>query len=272
LKSAVITGCGRGIGRAILERLAADGWLVVGLEADDRLAAEVAAFGGGTRVLVGDASDRTTLDRLASDAVSCAPLGAWVNNAATLAGGGTLHDVDVDRAERILAVNLMGYFWGCAAAARIFVDQRTAGSIVNVSSVHGRAGFSGYCAYDTAKGGVEALTRYLAVEYGPVGIRTNAIAPGGVATPGAALMAAETGNAERVLAEAGRQAPLRRLADPAEVASVAAFLLSDGASFVTGQTIAVDGGLTAACMVFPTDPSLNATYGLHVDELAGGLA
>jgi NAD(P)-dependent dehydrogenase (short-subunit alcohol dehydrogenase family) len=185
-----------------------------------------------------------------------------VNNASLLDGGGALHELDVPRVERIIAVNLNGYVWGCAAAVRAFVRGRSAGAIVNISSVHGRAGYSGYCAYDPAKGGVDALTRYVAVEYGPVGIRANAIAPGGVLTEGARQFIDESSDPERMLREIEEQSPLRKIAAPGEIAAVAAFLLSLEASFLTGQSIAVDGGLTATCMPFALDRSLAEAYGL----------
>jgi NAD(P)-dependent dehydrogenase (short-subunit alcohol dehydrogenase family) len=145
---------------------------------------------------------------------------------------------------------------------RTFVAQRSGGAIVNVSSVHGRAAYSGAVAYDISKAGVDALTRYIAVEYGPVGIRANAIAPGGVRTPLFERVVAAADDPERAEADAIRDHPLRRVAEPREIASVAAFLLSDEASFVSGQSLAVDGALTARCCTFPLDPALADAYGL----------
>jgi NAD(P)-dependent dehydrogenase (short-subunit alcohol dehydrogenase family) len=262
MSSAVITGCGRGIGRAILERLAADGYDVVGLERDEGLAAETETAVPDATVVVGDAAEPSAHDQAALQATALSPLVAWVNNASLLDGGGALHEAEVAIIEGILAVNLSGYIWGCAAALRSFARQRSGGAIVNISSVHGRAGYSGYCAYDPAKGGVDALTRYVAVEYGPVGVRANAIAPGGVLTEGARSIIARSDDPAQTLLEIADQNPLRKIAEPAEIAAVAAFLVSDGASFLTGQSIAVDGGLTAACMPFPLDPSIAAAYGL----------
>ena len=115
-------------------------------------------------------------------------------------------------------------------------------------------------AYDISKAGVDALTRYVAVEYGPVGIRANAIAPGGVRTPLYERFVAESADPERADSESAYAHPLRRIAQPREIAAVASFLVSDEASFVSGQSIAVDGGLTARCMDFELDPRIRAFF------------
>jgi len=155
-------------------------------------------------------------------------------------------------------VNLMGALWGCSSAVRSFLDQRSPGAIVSISSVHGRAAYSNAVAYDVSNAGIDALTRYVATEYGPVGIRANAIAPGGVRTPLFERWVAESDDPAATEREAAWSHPLRRVADPAEIASVASFLLSEGASFVSGQSLAVDGGLTARCIDFELDPALRA--------------
>ena len=260
--SAVVTGCGRGIGRAILERLQADGYAVVGLEWDPDTAADAArVLGEGGEVIVGDARERETMERLALAAARRAPLAAWVNNAGT-AGLGTLHAPVPEEIEGVFDVYLGGYFWGCSAAIRQFVEQRSGGAIVNISSVHGRAGYPGWAAYDAAKGGVDALTRHIAVTYGAFGIRANAIAPGGVRTPHLERFVQESPDPAETQREMDDSHPLRRIAEPREIASVASFLLSQEASFVTGQSLAVDGGLTASCITFPVDAELAAHYGL----------
>jgi NAD(P)-dependent dehydrogenase (short-subunit alcohol dehydrogenase family) len=140
------------------------------------------------------------------------------------------------------------------------------GAIVNISSVHGRVAYGEAAAYDVSKAGVDALTRYIAVEYGPVGIRANAIAPGGVRTPLFAAGVAESPDPVRTEREAAWAHPLRRVAEPHEIAAVAWFLLSPEASFVSGQSIAVDGGLTARCMDFELDPVVAAAYSGRVAE------
>jgi glucose 1-dehydrogenase len=258
--SVVVTGCGRGIGRAILERLQQDGYVVVGLEREPETAAAAAlVLGDRGEVVVGDASDRETMDRLAATAARRAPLAGWVNNAGT-AGLGTLHEPVPEDVDQVFGVYLGGYFWGCSAAVRCFIAQRSGGAIVNISSVHGRAGYPGWAAYDAAKGGVDALTRHIAVSYGAFGIRANAIAPGGVRTPHLEKFVRESADPVETEREMNDSHPLRRIAEPSEIASVASFLLSSEASFVTGQSLAVDGGLTASCMTFPVDAALAAHY------------
>jgi glucose 1-dehydrogenase len=260
--SVVVTGCGRGIGRAIFERLRSDGYVVVGLERDPETAADAGRdLGDGGEVVVGDASDRETMDALATTAARRAPLAGWVNNAGT-AGLGTLHAPIPEEVAEVFGVYLGGCFWGCSAAVRRFIEQRSGGAIVNISSVHGRAGYPGWAAYDAAKGGVDALTRHIAVSYGALGIRANAIAPGGVRTPHLERFVRESPDPAETEREMNDSHPLRRIAEPREIASVASFLLSAEASFVTGQSLAVDGGLTAGCMTFPVDAELAAHYGL----------
>ncbi len=259
--SVVVTGCGTGIGRAIFERLIRDGWVVVGLELDARRAADARLVVGNADVLEGDAGDRTDLGRARDRAASLAPLGGWVNNAA-LPIRGNLHDPHQDEVERLLRVSLMGYYWGCSEAVQQFVVQKSPGAIVNISSIHARAAFTGWAAYDTAKGGINALTRYLAVEYGPVGIRANAVEPGAIRTPLLEEVIASDPDPTGLERDMAAIHPMNRIGEPSEIASVAAFLLSSDASFVSGQCIAVDGAATARCHAYPVDPVLVRAYGL----------
>jgi len=253
----VVTGCGRGIGRAILERAIADGYIAVGIELDEGLAEALRLEAGPPHeILIGDVSNRSVIERAADVSASVGELHGWVNSAGIVEHT-SLHEVDLEPVRRVLDVNLNGCYWGCAAAVQQFVRQRSGGVIVNISSVHARAAYCGHAAYDVSKAGVEALTRYVAVEYGRLNIRANAIAPGGVRTPGAAgsLSAAD-------ISAIGRAHPLGRIAEPAEIAGVVSFLLSPDASFITGHTMVVDGGLTARCWDFELDPKLAADYGL----------
>jgi glucose 1-dehydrogenase len=256
MKSVVVTGCGQGIGLAIFERLRREGYAVVGIEwnreAADALLREAGAVAD---VIVGSASDRSLLEQAAGRADQLGTFWGWVNNAAIFPST-NLHDPDPAEVERVFSVNLMGYYWGCSAAVRALLRDGSQGAIVNISSVHGRAAYSNAAAYDASKGAIDALTRYVAVEYGPVGIRANAVAPGAVRTPMALKLIESADDPVEAEAAMARPHPLRRIAEPEEIAAVAAFLLSEESSFLTGQSIAVDGGLTARCWDSELDPGL----------------
>ena len=169
---------------------------------------------------------------------------------------GTLHDPHPGEVDETIRVNLMGAFWGCSEAVRTFLAQRTPGAIVNISSIHARAAFSGFAAYDVAKGGVSALTRYVAVEYGPAGIRCNAIEPGAFRTHMNQSVIDLAPDPARAAHEMAALHPLGRMGEPREIGSVAAFLLSDEASFLSGECIAVDGAATARCFPYDPDPTI----------------
>jgi NAD(P)-dependent dehydrogenase (short-subunit alcohol dehydrogenase family) len=219
----VVTGGGRGIGRAVVERLARDGTVVV-IERD---ADAVGWIGERPDVVavVGDAADETVAERAAELA---APLGGWVNNAAVFADA-ALHD-GAARVRELIGLNLDMALVGCATAVKRFLAQGDGGAIVNVSSHQASRPVPGCLPYATAKAAIEGLTRAIAVDYGPHGIRANAVAVGSVDTgrPDAPAMA--------------RLHALHRVGKPAEVAAVIAHLLGPDASFVSGATIAVDGG------------------------------
>lgn len=257
-RSVVVTGSGKGIGRAIAERLTADGWTVVGLERSP---------GSGTveegivaEVILGDASERTVHERAAAVARARAPLAGWVNNAG-ITKRTPLHDLDETVVREVIDINGFGYIWGCSAAVSAFVDQGHPGAIVNVGSIHGRSSFVDHAAYEFTKGGIDALTRSVAVTYGGLGIRANTVAPGGVRTPhleSQIARAADPAAEERALAEGP---PMGRIARAEEVAAVTAFLLSDEAPYLSGQSIAVDGAWTASFGDIAVSPELRARFG-----------
>ncbi|WP_255318981.1 SDR family NAD(P)-dependent oxidoreductase [Cellulosimicrobium cellulans] len=266
-RSVVVTGSGKGIGRAVAARLTADGWTVVGLERTP--GSGTVEEGVCAAVVLGDSRDRETHREAARTARDLAPLAGWVNNAGitvrtplhALADPERAAQVEQD-ARDVVEINGLGYLWGCAAAVEAFTDQVSGGSIVNIGSIHGRAAFADHAAYELTKGGIDALARSVAVTYGRYGIRANTVAPGGVRTPhldAQIARAADPAAEERALAEGP---PLGRIAESAEIAALVAFLLSDEAGYVSGQSIAADGAWTASFGNPPHDPDLDARYGL----------
>lgn len=255
-RSVVVTGCGTGIGEATIELLAKHGWACVGVERSAERAEEVQR-NIGCQVVVGDVRDRTVLQRAADIAAGRASLGGWVNNAGVMVFG-NLHDPKPEEVETVFSVNALASFWGCHEAIVRYLDSGRPGAIVNVSSIVGRVAFPNFAAYSMSKAAIDALTRYVAVEYGHLGIRANAVAPGTVATPLVRASFTTLDNPDQALESAEKLHPAGRLAEPTEIAEVIAFLLSDAASFVNGQSVAVDGGATARCFGFPPTVGLEA--------------
>lgn len=256
-RSVVVTGSGKGIGRAIAERLTADGWIVVGLERS--AGSGTTEHGVVAEVVIGDAADRASHERAAAAARARAPLAGWVNNAG-ITRRTPLHALNEAVVREVLAINGFGYLWGCSTAVSAFVDQGIAGAIVNIGSIHGRASFVDHAAYEFTKGGIDALSRSVAVTYGALGIRANTVAPGGVRTPHLDAQISSSADpvaAERALAEGP---PMGRIARADEVAAVTAFLLSDDAPYLSGQSIAVDGAWTASFGDIAVDPALRARF------------
>jgi NAD(P)-dependent dehydrogenase (short-subunit alcohol dehydrogenase family) len=189
----------------------------------------------------------------------------WVNCAGiTLKNG--LDDLSVETSRRIVDVNQMGTLWGTSEAVTRMVHHKTSGSIVNVSSVHGRLAYPDYAVYEMTKAAIDALTRNAAVSFGRFGIRVNAVAPGAVMTDALDASLASAKNPAAAKSDLESRSSLGRIARPAEIAAVVSFLLSDAASYLTGQSIAVDGGWTATLGRDSTDPDTKRSAGGSEDE------
>ena len=234
-KVAIVTGSGHGIGRGIAERFAAEGASVVVNDVDEQRCSDTAAAIGAIGVAA-DVSSSTDVERLVDTTIErLGSVDVLVNNAGLI--DVERHVLDADEAwwDRVLAVNLKGQFL-CALRAAQWMARHGGGAVVNLSSGGARAAHRGMVAYDASKGGVEGMTRALALDLAPYGIRVNAIAPGAINVMG--LSAEEA-------ARRGETVPLGRVGTPDDIAGAALFLASDDARYVTGEVISVDGGLLA---------------------------
>lgn len=234
-RTAVVTGAARGIGAGIARRLAADGYRVAALDLDldaaRRLAAELGGIAFGC-----DVADPAQVRAVAAQA---GPVEVLVNNAAIVGLMKSLLECSDEDLAANVAVNLLGVVHCCRAFGRGMIAHG-AGVIVNISSGAARGATPGHGIYPATKAAVETLTRQLAMEWGPAGVRVNAVGPGAIQTER---------NAHRFQGEIWEQRvariPLRRTGMPADIADVVSALCSHDMRYVTGQTIYVDGGMTA---------------------------
>jgi 3-oxoacyl-[acyl-carrier protein] reductase len=234
MRTAVVTGAGRGLGRATAERLARDGYHVVALDLDgEAAAATAAAVGGDWR-----ACDVTDADAVRAVAASVGACDALVNNAGIWRFHALL-DMPPDDAQAVLAVNVLGIVYASQAFVPLMVE-RGGGAIVNLSSGAAWTNSPGVGVYPASKAAAESLTKQMAIEWGPHGIRANAVGPGLIVTEGTAKNYEGDRRSERA-----RNIPLGRVGEPSDIADVIAFLCSDDSRYVSGQVIYIDGGVTA---------------------------
>ena len=233
------------MGRAIVEGLLDDpACHVVVLELDGATTAWVADHSAASRIGVvrGDAADVSVAGRAADLAEASGTLTGWVNNAAVFRDA-SLHDTDPGYVLELIESNLMPAIVGCAVAVGRFLAAGTRGAIVNVSSHQAARPVAGALPYATAKAALEGLTRAAAVDYGPNGIRVNAVSLGSIVTDRLErFLDTKPHGGERMKAELAQLHPLGRPGEAAEVAEAVSFLLGDRAGFITGVVLPVDGG------------------------------
>jgi 3-oxoacyl-[acyl-carrier protein] reductase len=250
-KVVVLTGAGSGLGREAALIFAKAGARVVLSDIDETGLAE-------TKDLLGpadcpplirsvDVAAREQVEALADWAVQqTGQLDVWLN----CAGVSYLHsllDTDPQRAQRVIAINMMGPYWGCMAAGRV-MGKRGGGAIVNISSGGGAKPLPGIAVYGMTKAAVNSLTWTSAAELGPLGVRVNAVAPGWIETPMSRDLFRDASGQidpelrDRVRREMAAKSPLQTLGKPSDVAFALLYLASDASRFVTGQILAVNGG------------------------------
>jgi len=234
---AIVTGAAGGIGEAVVHALAGAGATVLGADLEgERLRRLAGDLPAGCAIAL-DVADPRALERAAAAAVDAHGRLDILVNAAGIVSRSAALDVTPEEWHRVLDVNLGGTFFACQAAARVMV-ARDGGAIVNVASELALVADGNHAGYIASKAGVAGLTRALAVEWGPLGIRVNAVAPGLTRTP----MTADMAEADRE--DYRTRTPDRRLAEPEDIAEAVLFLVSDASRHVAGQLLVVDGGYT----------------------------
>ena len=246
-KVAIVTGGNSGIGQAIVLELARQGAsvvidYVVHPEATEALEQQIAKLGGQCSGVKADVSKLTELQKMVDAAVSTfGRLDIMVNNAGVETRTSVL-DTTESQYDRVMAINLKSAFFGTQIAARQMIKQGGGGRIINVTSVHEDWPMPGNTPYCLAKGGMRMLTRTAGVELAKHNVLVVGVGPGAVATP----INLSTMDDPAKLAQLNAAIPLRRMARPEEIATVAAFLAGDGASYLTATTIFADGGIMQA--------------------------
>jgi len=241
-KSAIVTGGASGIGAATARRFHAEGASVLIADLNDAAGAALAAELGDGRAIYRrvDVAAWEEVEAMVSAAVEAfGRLDILFNNAG-IGSFATAADISIEDWRRVIDIDLNGVFYGCKAAIPVMRAQG-GGAIINTASASGLAGDYSFAAYNAAKGAVVNFTRAAGIDHAREGLRINAVCPGPVDTP----IIAGVKDMQGVKEVWDERVPMGRFADPAEIASVVAFLASDDASFMTGAIVAVDGGLTA---------------------------
>ena len=263
-KTLIVTGAGRGLGAAIVQAAAVAGWRVGVLDLDGNAAQDVAKrIGHESVALQADIAQETSvqeaLEQFAQATSSAAP-DALVCNAGIVRFGPLL-DASLEDFRQVVDVNLTGTFITARAVARRMIAAEQPGSIVTVTSMNGVAPGPNSGAYGSTKAAVALLTQQMALEWGPFGIRANAIAPGLINAGMSEPIYAD----DEIRARRESRVPLRRLGAAEEVAAAALFLLSDAASYISGTELLVDGGVTMSVIASLPRPQ-------SVDSVGEGLA
>ncbi len=243
-KVAIVTGGNSGIGKSIALALAAEGANIVidyiaDPQATEDLEGQIVALGDKAIGVEADVSKVAELQKLVDTAVATfGRVDIMVNNAGIETRTSVL-DTTEEQYEKVLEINLKSAFFGTQIAAKQMIKQGDGGRIVNITSVHEDWPMPGNTAYCLSKGGVRMLTRTAGVELGPHGITVVGVGPGAVATP----INTATMNDPAAMKTLDAAIPIGRMAQPAEIGGVVAFLASDGASYLTATTVFVDGGI-----------------------------
>ncbi len=250
-KNVLVTGATSGIGQAIAAHFATEGANVAlnyrndpdkledTTELINKMCSQVRGCGGKELPVEGDVSEEADIIRMCNEVITkLGSLDILINNAGIQTSSPS-HQLETSDFDKVIQVNLRGAYLCAREAIKHFMDRGSGGIIINISSVHEIIPRPQYVSYSMSKGAMENMTRTLALEYAPYGIRVNAIAPGATATP----INSWTNDSQK-RKEVESHIPMGRVGTSEEMAAITAFLASDDASYITGQTLFIDGGLT----------------------------